>query len=94
MQCPVCGYEEKGDSVCSRCHSSLPVKTKKPETGPSLPTVPAKPSTSPPPEQIPKEKYRRRPLMDLDLTIPELETDEERQAKLKESSEKNKKAEK
>lgn len=78
MQCPVCGYEEKGGSVCSKCHTSLPVKVKKPETGPSSPVVPPKPSTPPPAKQPTKEKYRRRPLMDLDLTVPELETEEEK----------------
>jgi len=91
MQCLVCGYEEKGDSICSKCHSSLPVKIKKPKIGPSSPAVPPKPSTPSSAERPPKEKYRRRPLMDLDLTIPELETEEEKQAKLKESSEKGRK---
>lgn len=92
MQCPVCGFEEKGDSVCSKCHTSLPVKIKKPEAGPSSTTVPAKPSTPSSGEQPPKEKHRRRPLMDLDITIPELETEEEKRARLKESSEKDNKS--
>jgi len=91
MQCPTCGYEEEAVSICSQCHASLPVKIEKPSTRPpSLPVRP-KPPIPLPVEEPPKEKYRRRPLMDLDLTIPELETEEEIQAKLKEPSQKEKK---
>jgi hypothetical protein len=85
MRCPICGYEEKAVSICSQCHASLPVKIEKPVTPP--PSVPIRPKPPMPllTEEPPKEKFRRRPLMDLDLTIPELETEDEIQAKLKES---------
>jgi hypothetical protein len=92
MSCPLCGYEEKTGSVCSQCHASLPTKIEKPVAQPvSLPTHP-KPPISPSSGEPPKEKFRRRPLMDLDLTIPELETEEEIQARLKESNQKDKKS--
>ena len=91
MRCLTCGYEEITGSICSQCHTPLPVKAKKSAERPSTPSTPPK-SATPPTAEPPKEKFRRRPLMDLDLTIPELETEEERQAKLKESSEKDKKS--
>ena len=91
MHCTICGYENKAGSVCSQCHASLPVKVeKKPAQPPTLPIRP-KPPIQLPTAEPPKEKFRRRPLMDLDLTIPELETDEEIQTKLKESNNKDKK---
>lgn len=89
MQCPTCGYEEKGVSICSQCHASLPVKIDKPVASPPpSPTRPKPPILPLPAGEPPKEKHRRRPLMDLDLTIPELEVDEI-QEKLKESSQKD-----
>ena len=97
MHCPVCGYEEKAGSVCSQCHASLPskpAKTEKTVARPSSFPIRPKPPISLPTEEPPKEKYRRRPLMDLDLTIPELETEEEIQTKLKESSQKDQKPQK
>ena len=97
MHCPICGYEEKAGSVCSQCHASLPIKTAKIEKSLTQPaSFPVRPKSTIPslPAQLPKEKHRRRPLMDLDLTIPELETEEEIREKLKESSEKARKPQK
>ena len=94
MRCPVCGYKEEEVSICSQCHASLPVKIEKPVARPASLPIRPKPPIPPIPlpiEEPPKEKFRRRPLMDLDLTIPELETEEEIQAKSKESSHKDKK---
>ena len=78
MRCPSCGYEETGNSVCSQCHNPLASKTKKPATNPPAPVVPSKKPARPAPPDPPEEKHRRRPLMDLDLTIPELVTEEEK----------------
>jgi hypothetical protein len=78
MLCPACGYEEPEDSICSKCHTRLAVKTNNSETHPSSSAIPPTPSMGL--EGKPQEeKYRRKPLMDLDLTIPELEADEKKQ---------------
>ena len=94
MGCPVCGYEEKAGTVCSQCHASLPVKIEKAASPPPSNPVVRKPVLPISPEPPPKEKFRRRPLMDLDLTIPELETEEEIQERLRESVKKGIKAQK
>jgi hypothetical protein len=92
MRCPICGYEEKAGSICSQCHASLPGKTEKTAIRPPAVPINPKPPIPKSTNQPPKEKFRRRPLMDLDLTIPELETEEEIKERLKESIQKENKS--